>query len=149
MAQFRAAYPALPLWEIGAIDPMGRTGALAVARMKAEQPAPVYNYLFAWRSPVMDYAWSAGHTGDIAFYFDNAALGAQATGGGPEVDRLTGTMTDAWIAFARTGKPASRGLPAWPAFSGSRPATMILDTRSRVTMGHDARLLPLLAPMRR
>ncbi len=145
MATFRKAYPGLPLWEVGAIDPAGRNGALAVAAMKAAQPAPVYNYLFAWRSPVMDYAWSAGHTGDIAFYFDNAALGVQATGGGPQVDRLTGAISDAWIAFARTGNPGTRALPKWPVFSAAKPATMILDTRSRVAIGHDAALLDLLA----
>ena len=35
-------------------------------------------------------------------------------------------MSDAWIAFARSGNPAHRGLPAWPAYDGRR-ATMVLD----------------------
>jgi para-nitrobenzyl esterase len=145
IAAFRQAYPELPMSEIGAIDSGTRAGSLTVATLKAEQPAPVYNYLFAWRSPILDYGWSASHTVDVPFYFNNAALGVQATGGGPEVDRLTQIISEAWINFAHTGNPSTDSLPEWSAFKIDRPATMIFDTKPRLEVGHDAELIKLLS----
>lgn len=145
VAAFRRAYPDLPISEVGAIDTGTRAGSVAVAALKAEQPAPVYNYLFAWRSPILDYGWSASHTTDVPFYFNNAARGVQATGGGPEVDRLTDIISEAWINFAHSGNPSTHRLPDWPAFTANNPATMIFDTRSRVGVGHDADLITLLS----
>lgn len=143
-AAFRKAYPKAKLHELLAIDPGGRAGALGMARAKAVQSAPVYNYLFAWKSPVLDYGWAAGHTADVAFVFNNAALGVQSSGGGPEVDKLTRVMSQAWINFARTGNPNHKGLPVWPAFTADKPATMVFDTRSHAVIGHDGELIELL-----
>jgi para-nitrobenzyl esterase len=41
-------------------------------------------------------------------------------------------MSEAWVAFARTGDPGPRGLPAWPAFDPERRATMVFDTTPRL-----------------
>jgi para-nitrobenzyl esterase len=43
------------------------------------------------------------------------------------VQRLSEQMMDAWIAFARTGHPATEALPAWPAYTTERRATMTFD----------------------
>ena len=143
-AAFRHAYPAMPPAEWPLVDTMARAGVLRTAQLKAAQGDVVYTYLFAWRSPVLDYAWAAGHSADIAFEFDNAELGAQSSGGGPEVEHLTGLMSQAWINFARNGNPGHAGLPQWPSFTVQRPATMIFDAKSRVGVGHDADLIGLL-----
>ncbi len=37
-------------------------------------------------------------------------------------------MHQAWIAFARTGDPNHRGLPAWPAYDAGERPTMRFDT---------------------
>ncbi len=143
-AAFRRAYPGMKPYDWPTVDFAGREGALSVAAMKAAQPAPVYNYLFAWASPVLDGAWAAGHSTELAFVFDNAELGIQSSGGGAEVDRLTDRISQAWINFARTGNPSHRGLPDWPRFTAQQPATMILQTRSELKVGHDAELVTLL-----
>ena len=143
-AAFRHAYPSMPPAEWPLVDTMARSGVLRTAQLKAAQGDVVFTYLFAWKSAMLDYAWAAGHSSDIAFVFDNAELGAQASGGGPPVDHLTEFMSQAWINFARNGNPGHAGLPPWPSFTAQRPATMIFDTKSRVGVGHDADLIGLL-----
>ena len=49
------------------------------------------------------------------------------TGQGGAVQRLSEHMMDAWIAFARTGNPATEALPAWPAYTADRRATLVFD----------------------
>ena len=146
LAAYRKAYPKLAPRVWPTVDTPLRAGVLRTARLKAAAGDPVYTYLFAWRSPVLDYAWAAGHSSEIGLVFDNPAAEEQALGGGPVVDRLADEMSAAWIAFARTGNPHARGLPAWPAYSAERPATMVFDTWTAVRVGHDADLIRLATP---
>jgi para-nitrobenzyl esterase len=37
-----------------------------------------------------------------------------------------------WAAFARAGKPDNPAIPAWPAYTADRRATMAIDTEWRV-----------------
>jgi para-nitrobenzyl esterase len=145
MAAFRKAYPNLEPREWPLVDVRFRSGVLRTAQLKAAQGDPVYAYLFTWQSPVLDYAWAAGHSGELAFVFDNVDLGVQSTGGGRDVEKLTHLMSCAWTSFARTGNPHCTGLSAWPAFTRDRPATMLFDPQPRVAVGHDADLVRLLS----
>jgi para-nitrobenzyl esterase len=146
IAAYRSAYPELEpkVWPL--VDIMFRAGTLRTARLKAAQGDAVFNYIFAWRSPVLDYAWAAGHSTDIAFAFDNATLGAQASGGGRDVERLTDLVSQAWINFARTGDPNHPGLAHWPRFTEQIPATMVFEKIPKVRVGHDAELVRLQNP---
>jgi para-nitrobenzyl esterase len=83
--------------------------------------APVYLYYFRWEAPVEGGRLRSPHEVDIPVVFDNVKLGAPLTGGGQEVMTLAERISDAWIAFARTGDPNTSKLPHWPAFKRLAP----------------------------
>ena len=41
-------------------------------------------------------------------------------------------MSNAWIAFAKTGNPATKDLPQWSPYSADHGTTMIFDDNPRV-----------------
>ena len=51
------------------------------------------------------------------------------TGTGPDAERLSQNMMDAWIAFARNGDPSHPGIGAWPTYSLRERQTMIFARR--------------------
>jgi para-nitrobenzyl esterase len=72
--------------------------------------APVFTYLFGWRSPLLDGWAGACHVLEIPFVFglqgtDNLAY---FTGSGAEADALSALMMKHWVAFARGKAPWSR-----------------------------------------
>lgn len=106
-----------------------RTNVIAQATLKAEQrTAPAYVYWFQWQTPVLDGRPRAFHCSELPFVFANTDRCAAMTGGGADARALAAKMADAWIAFARTGRPGHAGLPAWPAFSPAVGQTMVFDT---------------------
>jgi para-nitrobenzyl esterase len=84
-------------------------------------------YWFGWNTPVLDGRPRSFHASDLAFVFDNTDRCAAMTGGTPEARALAARMSDAWVAFARTGDPNHPGLPAWPRFDARRGALMLFD----------------------
>jgi para-nitrobenzyl esterase len=65
-------------------------------------------------------------------HYGNAERCAAMTGGGAEAVELAGRVSDAWIAFARTGNPNHPGLPAWPAFDPATGPVMLFDRTCEV-----------------
>ena len=45
---------------------------------------------------------------------------------------LADKVSDAWIAFARTGNPNTPKLPRWTAFNATDRPTMVFNTESSV-----------------
>jgi len=79
--------------------------------------APVYVYLFAWQSPVLDGTYKAFHTMDLPFVFNNIARCEEMTGGGQRAYQMADKMSAAWIQFARTGNPNCKEIPDWPNYT--------------------------------
>ncbi len=111
--------------------------AIAMAERKvARHAAPVYMYLFAYESeapvaPGVAYPQKAAHAMEMAFKFDHPDNNPDA-GKRPERYQAARNMSRAWAAFARTGNPSHDGIPAWPAYTLDRRATMILDAECKV-----------------
>jgi para-nitrobenzyl esterase len=93
---------------------------------------PVYQYYFTWETPVQGGQLKSPHNMEIPFAFDNVQISAKLTGGGPAAMALAHKVSDAWIAFARTGNPDTPKLPHWPVFTAKDRATMVIDNVSKV-----------------
>jgi para-nitrobenzyl esterase len=106
---------------------------MKIAERRAELgKGPVYLYYFRWESPVQGGRLKSPHTMEIPFAFDNVKISSRLTGGGPEAMALADRVSDAWIAFARTGNPNTPKLPAWPAFTAKARNTIVIDNESKV-----------------
>lgn len=114
-------------------DAVFRRGSVRAAELHAQNaPGRTYLYQFNWSSPVPGIG--AIHGLDIPFA--NLNLEAFQTGLGDlgAVRGLADRMSDAWVSFARTGKPEA-DMPDWPAFDADTRATMIFDTQ--IELQHD------------
>ena len=124
------------------VDTRFRRACLIHAGLKSKYgDAPVYTYLFAWNSPVLDGNYKSVHCMDLPFVFNNIALAENMTGGGPDAYVLAHAISRAWINFARSANPNHSGLPFWPVYTKTCEYTMLLDNICTVKANHDKALL--------
>jgi para-nitrobenzyl esterase len=129
---------------ISSITMMG-LGSIDIAEKKTKQNgAPAYLYNFGYKSevkiPGTDYAMGTPHAMDISFKFNNEVppkAGEPAKPsffGGNRPERFTAShnFAELWTTFARTGKPAAKNAPAWPAYNLEDRPTMRIDTKLEV-----------------
>jgi para-nitrobenzyl esterase len=110
-------------------DLMFRLSALRLAEAQHKNNQPAYNYLFTWKSPVMNGMLGSCHALEIGFVFGN--YDDTFCGTGPDADALSQKIQDAWTAFARTGDPSCKSIGKWESY-GDRRVTMILDKECRL-----------------
>ena len=103
-------------------------------------------YVFTHESnrliPGTDHAYGAAHAAEIVYKFNNVGAG---TGQPPRAGMLDDSrpasvqtarnMSEFWSTFARTGRPAAQGQPAWPAYTSGQRPTMFIEAQCRVV--HD------------
>jgi para-nitrobenzyl esterase len=87
----------------------------------AGSDTPVYEFLFTWAAGPL----RSGHGFEIPFVFDN--VGGEVMHSSPSRVQLAGEMSEAWLAFARTGDPSHDGIGDWPPYDLDRRATMVFD----------------------
>ncbi len=112
--------------------PLNNCLFLRTARL-ASRHAPVYQYEFTDRAapPVMQdpgFEMGAVHSAELPYQFPNFTNKSIFNGPdlAPGSQRLAGQMAAYWGAFARTGRPRVRGLPAWNRFRSDK-AVLRLD----------------------
>jgi para-nitrobenzyl esterase len=110
-------------------DLMFRMPAIRLVEAQVKHRQPAYNYLFTWKSPVAGGILGACHALEIGLVFGN--YDDTFCGTGPDADRLSQNIQDAWISFARTGNPSCEGMGTWQPYGDRRP-TMILDKKIRI-----------------
>jgi len=103
------------------------------AEARARQPgARTWTYYLNWGSPVDGGKWRSPHTLDIPLVFDNVAEDRLTAGAGAAAQQLADRMSEALLAFARTGNPNTPQLPSWPQFELEGRPAMIFDLPPRV-----------------
>lgn len=142
---FLSAYPQKQYGQAYFVDERTRPFVVQLADiMSAREDAPVYTYVFAYFSPVLDGVGMAWHVSEIPYVFNNVELAASATGGGAGAQAIANMVSQAWINFARYGDPNNQWLPEWPAYTSDNGAAMVFDTVPFVGLHHDAELLDLI-----
>lgn len=113
--------------EIWALLTGVRTNIVRSANRKYEQGAPVYVAWFGWQPPLFDGRLRSFHCLDICFWLHNTDLMLTHTGGGARPRALSDKMSDALVAFMRTGNPNCKSLPTWPKYTPEKGEVMVLD----------------------
>jgi para-nitrobenzyl esterase len=119
-------------------------------RAAARGGAPVYAYQLDWCTPVDGGKWGAPHALDLPLVFDTVASSPSMVGTGADAEaaqRVSDQMSEAWLAFARTGDPGTGALPAWPAYTGTERATMSFDLSPVVLRDPQAAQRALVEPL--
>jgi para-nitrobenzyl esterase len=100
----------------------------------AEVHGRAYVYLFTWESPALRGALGSCHALEMPFVFGtcNHPMEQRFAGAGPEADRLSQKMMDAWIAFARTGDPNHKDLTGWEGYNTKERTTMVFGRESGI-----------------
>jgi para-nitrobenzyl esterase len=104
-----------------------RMPALRMAEAQQAHQAATFVYQFDWESPARRGTLGACHGLEIAFVFGTIGRTGddRMTGSGPDADKLSEQMMDAWVSFARHGDPSHDGIGPWPGYDTSERQTMV------------------------
>lgn len=151
VAQYREWYPdytATDVFFSATTAARSWKGMVLESERRAEQHgAGTWTYNLYWGSPVEGGKWKAPHALDIPLVFDNVKYGASQTGDTPQAQKVADFMSEALLAFARSGNPNTPSLPKWPEFDVRDRATMIFDLPPRVENDPRGNERKLFAPV--
>ena len=136
-AAYRARYPDATPADLLALILTGRSrypvDTLVLAERKAARnAAPAFVYTLTYRTPAGRGTLRTPHGLEIPFVFDNVDVSSRFVGEGAEPQAMAEQMSEAWIAFARTGKPNHPGIPDWPPYEPDARSTLVFDLTSRL-----------------
>ena len=130
VAEFKKVFPEKRVQDVIFFSAISRPIIKRALKVKLEQKAPVYHYLFNYELEV-NGGTTPFHCAEITFAFHNVGLREMrvATGGTPNAFSLQDKVSRAWINFAKTGNPSQPGLD-WKPYTEKDPQTMIFDVKS-------------------
>ena len=139
---FAETYPDKDISDLLFLDSYFRAPSSDFALKKAQHPeSETFTFQFTYTFP-FDSGHIAWHCCEIPFVFHNTSLVAAYNEEGV-TDRLEKQLCDAWVNFARTGKPSSDALPEWPACKPGDEACMVFDRETTLRHNHDHKLIAL------
>ena len=134
IATYKKSRPSATPWDllIGIQTESARRSSILLAERKADAGgAPVFMYLVTYQSDFLGGLFKAGHGIEIAYIFD-VVDDVPYAGARPDRYEFTTAMSEAWIAFARTGNPSHPAIPKWEPYTVEDHATMLFDIPSRL-----------------
>jgi para-nitrobenzyl esterase len=99
--------------------------SIAFAEARANAGHQTYLYQMAW-GRADDPSGRATHGAENPFVFDRLETTGYSREA-PDARPLAKIMQQAWIAFARDGRPAAKGAPLWPPYAAPDRSIMIFD----------------------
>jgi para-nitrobenzyl esterase len=143
---FGKTYPNYSPQDLLSIDTVFRPNTIVTADVAAtEKSAPVYSYLFGWKTPVNDGSRGSFHGLELAFVFNNIDLSENSTGHGQEAYDLADKMSSAWLNFAKTGNPNVKDvLPEWEPYLPGNGTTMYFNNTCEIKYNHDRELMEFI-----
>ncbi|MDP3870453.1 carboxylesterase/lipase family protein [Phenylobacterium sp.] len=135
VATFRAESPAASpselFFKITTARGYWRDSLIQTQLKAAQGAAPVWSYRLMWRTPVEGGRRITPHSLDLPFMFDNVSKAPHMVGeASEETAAMAHQMSQAWLAFARTGDPNTSAIPAWRPYDLEQRTVMLFDTTS-------------------
>lgn len=115
-------------WVACRSDEYFRMPAIALAESLTRAGASCFMYRFDYPIPAFRNALGACHAAEVPLVFgtQKAPWLRPLYLGSKKADRLAGLMQDAWLAFARTGRPGDSDVAKWPRYELGERKTRIL-----------------------
>ncbi|UTF59463.1 carboxylesterase/lipase family protein [Gilvimarinus sp. DA14] len=132
---YRQQYPNYtPTQVFFAATTAGRSwrGAVEELEARAAQGNNTWAYQLDWGSPLDGGKYGAFHTLDIPLVFNNIHQPGSRTGDSESAQKMARTMSDALLAFAKTGSPNGEGEPEWKPYGLDKRQTMVFDVPSHL-----------------
>ena len=130
MDTYRKLYPNMTASDVFfAATTAGRSwrGAIIEDEERAKAGHPAFAYQVNFKAPTDGGIHGAPHTVDIPLAFHNVQVPYVYMADTPESRKMADILSDAFIAFARTGSPQTKALPQWKGYSLENRETMVMD----------------------
>ena len=143
---FLEAYPDATPQDMLGIDWLFRAKTIITADASSlEKRAPVYSYLFTWRSPSQGGKAGCVHGFELPFCFNTLKYAGGMLPNPQEKDSLfADLMCESWTNFAKTGNPNVKGTPEWHPYTAENGETFVFDYAPRIFRNHDRRLQEII-----
>ena len=137
--EFAKAWPDYIPQDLPSVDMMFRPKTIITAdAASASKTAPVYNYMFTWKSPSTGIS---AHGAELNFCFNTLHLAGRDLPSPSESDlRLADRMAQSWANFAHTGNPNVSGLPEWHPYTAENGECFIFGPECEIRHNFDRKL---------
>ncbi len=138
-AELAKAWPDYVPQDLPSIDNMFRPKTIITAdAASASKSAPVYNYMFTWKSPLNGVS---AHGAELNFCFNTLHLAGRDLPNPSESDlRLADRMAQSWANFAHTGNPNVEGLPEWHPYTAQNGECFLFGPECEIRNNFDRAL---------